>query len=72
MDLFEQGILNLIEDEKERKLWELYLHSHMGKSFNEWKKDVEVHQEQDKEMTDEEINTAVEKAQRALNLKKGG
>lgn len=72
MGMFEQGILNLIEDEKERNLWELYLHSHGGKSFNEWKEAVEGKQDQVKEMTDEEINTAVEKAKRALNLQQKG
>ena len=68
MGQFAQAISQLLKDEAEAKLWELYLHSYPNKSFNDWKKDLKTDDKALDEMTDEDINTAILNAQKALNL----
>lgn len=74
MGMFEQGILKVIEDEQEQKLWELYLHSYPEKSFKEWKDSLKSSNPKNA-MTESEVATQVQKSKNLLksfNPTKGG
>ena len=60
MGMFEDGLINLLKQDQEKKMWELYLHSYPNCSFNEWKE--KAIKEKPKELTQEEITTQVEMA----------
>lgn len=60
----EESLLNLLKQEDEEKLWQLYLHSIKEKPYDEWKKEVLKPQQQ--AMTDAEITTQVQKANNLL------
>lgn len=55
----EESLLNVIKQEDEEKLWQLYLHSIKEKPYNEWKEEV---MPQKKAMSNAEITTQVKKA----------
>ena len=69
MGTFEQSLANLVEEAQNEKLWDVYLHSFSKKSFKEWKDEVmqSVPKKTTVEMTNEEIATQYEKAEKLLN-----
>lgn len=69
MGTFEQSLINLVEEDQNEKLWDIYLHSFSKTSFKDWKKEVmkKAPQKTTVEMTNEEIATQYEKAEKLLN-----
>lgn len=64
MGMFEQGILNLVEKDNDRHLWDVYLRCHSDLSFNDWK--IEIMKPKKVEMTQTEIAKEVENAENIL------
>lgn len=60
------GINYLFEQENERKLWELYLHSYPSTSFDDWKKKVLNNVERPKELSQKEVAIEVNKSSNIL------
>ena len=60
------GINYLFEQENERKLWELYLHSYPSNSFDDWKKKVLNKVERPKELNQKEVAIEVNKSSNIL------
>ena len=61
----EESLLNVIKQNDEDKLWQLYLHSMKEKSYEDWKKEI-MKPEESKALTDAEITTQVQKANNLL------
>lgn len=67
MGEFEQALDRLVEQEQEKKLWEMYLHSHSDKSFNEWKEQVlEDNPKPSEAMSKEEVTTEIDRSKEIL------
>lgn len=60
------GINYLFEQDNERKLWELYLHSYPSDSFEDWKKKVTSNIDRPKELNQKEIAIEVNKSSEIL------
>ena len=60
------GINYLFEQENERKLWDLYLHSYPSDSFDDWKKKVLKNIERPKELSQKQIAIEVNKSNEIL------
>lgn len=60
------GINYLFEQENERKLWDLYLHSYPSDSFDDWKKKVLTNIERPKELSQKQIAIEVNKSNEIL------
>lgn len=65
------AVKTLVEQDNERKMWELYLHSNPyiapHKSFDDWKNSVATHTQYSKSLSKEEVKTTVEMSQSILN-----
>ncbi|MDO4377982.1 MAG: hypothetical protein Q4C64_02365 [Erysipelotrichia bacterium] len=60
------GINYLFEQENERKLWDLYLHSYPSESFEKWKKKVMTNVDRPKELSQKEITIEINKSSEIL------
>ena len=60
------GINYLFEEENERKLWELYLHSFPSDSYEDWKKKIKANNDMPKELSQKEVAKQVNKSNEIL------
>ena len=69
-DRFDDFVVNLINEENEQKLWELYLHhGWLNKSFEDFKHDVLVPKSDhvSKKVTEKEIEATINHSKEILN-----
>lgn len=68
---FSEGVRTLVEQDNEKKMWELYLHSNPyiapHKSFADWKNQVNTNTQHSKALSKEEVKATVEMSQNILN-----
>lgn len=61
----DEAIRNLLDEQNENRLWDLYLRVLPKKSFNDWKKDLVKNETS--ELNENEIMAQVEESQNILN-----
>lgn len=61
----DEAIRNLLDEQNENRLWDLYLRVLPKKSFNDWKKDLGKNETS--ELNENEIMAQVEESQNILN-----
>lgn len=66
-----KGILNIVKNDNEDKMWEMYLHSNPyiapQKTFKEWKEKAFQNENHKKPLSKVELKTELEKSQNLLN-----
>lgn len=74
LGILKEGLDNLIEQDAEETMWELYLHSMPSKSFNDWKEEVFKRNKEHDGLSESEVITQVNEAEAILRSfrKKGG
>jgi hypothetical protein len=67
MGMFDEALKEILHEEQEEKLWQMYLHSMSDKTFNDWKKAVvEKTPQPTKAMTKNEVMTEINKSKQLL------
>lgn len=65
------GILNIVKNDNEDKMWQMYLHSNTyiapQKTFKEWKEKAFQNENHKKPLSKVELKTELEKSQNLLN-----
>ncbi len=69
--MFAEGIVEMVKQDDEDRMWQLYLHSNKlvspEKSFNDWKESVMTASQQRKPMSKSELKAAKNKADNILS-----